>query len=337
MPAVSVIIPAYNASRYIAETIASVGAQTFGDIELIVVDNGSTDETLGVAQAACACLDCPWQIVHEPRKGVSAARNKGIAMAKGEWLHFLDADDVIACRKIELQIAHAGTSPRTPDIVFSNWQYANTSSNELKPVGTLIEPLRSENTVWQLFDPVAPLATGSQLLRATAVRSIGGFNENLSCFEDLDVSVRLAIAGFRFERCGSDVPLFFYRKGILGVQDTKPKYAPRVAFNGWIHVYRRVTDAQRNGTLAGPDDEDLTHVFSSLEWFIRSGYFYDRSVFNDALKLARELDPQFVYRASKPLNIASRLLGIEGAEWTAARYRAMKRLASRASGQRAAT
>ena len=89
---VSVVIPAYNAESYIGETISSVINQTYGDWELILVDDGSTDNTANIIQEFCN-NHSKIHYIHQANAGVSAARNKGISMAKGEYISFLDADD----------------------------------------------------------------------------------------------------------------------------------------------------------------------------------------------------------------------------------------------------
>ncbi len=97
---VSVIIPVYNGARYLAEAIESVRAQTFRPLEIIVVDDGSEDDSAAVAQgfAEVRCLP-------QPHEGAAAARNRGVAVARGEFLAFLDADDLWAPDKLQRQMA----------------------------------------------------------------------------------------------------------------------------------------------------------------------------------------------------------------------------------------
>ncbi|HEX7190041.1 MAG TPA: glycosyltransferase [Thermoanaerobaculia bacterium] len=107
MSRVSVIIPAYNYGRYIAEAIDSALAQTLPPVEVIVVDDGSTDTTAEVL----ARYGDRIQVVRQTNQGVAAARNRGIRMAQGEYIAFLDADDIWKPRKLELQIARFEADP----------------------------------------------------------------------------------------------------------------------------------------------------------------------------------------------------------------------------------
>ena len=86
---VSVIIPTYNRAAYIVEALESVFAQTYGDCEIIVVDDGSTDDTKAVLQSHMARI----RYIYQENAGVSVARNTGISAATGEWIAFLDSDD----------------------------------------------------------------------------------------------------------------------------------------------------------------------------------------------------------------------------------------------------
>ena len=100
MPEISVIIPAYNASRTIGPTIESVLAQTFTDFELLVIDDGSTDDTADIVSAVGdLALNC----VRTENGGVSVARNRGLDMATGAYVAFLDADDAWRPAKLERQ------------------------------------------------------------------------------------------------------------------------------------------------------------------------------------------------------------------------------------------
>lgn len=106
---VSVIVPVYNAGRFVDEAVASVTAQTFTDWELILVDDGSTDDS-GRRCDEAAASDSRIRVIHKPNGGLSDARNAGIDEAGGEWIVFLDADDRLDPRALELMTAEAAST-----------------------------------------------------------------------------------------------------------------------------------------------------------------------------------------------------------------------------------
>lgn len=189
-PTVSVVIPAYNAERWIRDSVTSVLAQTWTDLECIVVDDGSTDGTA----AALATFEGDERlrcIRKENRRTVSDARNAGIAEAKGRFIAFLDADDVWRPTKLERQLPLFDDD----DVVLVYCGYA-IADVDLRP-GTVIAPPATEETLerWLLLEGngIAPSSTG--VLRADAARRAGPFELELSVSEDLDFATRVAALG----------------------------------------------------------------------------------------------------------------------------------------------
>lgn len=117
MPRVSVIIPAYNYGRFLGEAVDSVLKQTFGDLECIVVDDGSADET---ASVLASFTDPRMVFATTPRLGVSGARNRGLELSRGDLIAFLDADDRWRPGKLERQVALLDGEPGV-DLVFTNF------------------------------------------------------------------------------------------------------------------------------------------------------------------------------------------------------------------------
>src|ERR1051326_205992 len=101
MPQVSVIIPTYNSAHYLADAVESVLSQTFQDIEVLIIDDGSTDETETVIQRYGSLVRC----FRQRNSGVAVARNRGIEESRGEYVAFLDADDTWLPHKLERQLA----------------------------------------------------------------------------------------------------------------------------------------------------------------------------------------------------------------------------------------
>lgn len=103
---VSVIVPAYNAGKYLGECLDSILSQSYRETEIIVVDDGSTDNTAAVADGY-AVADSRLRIIRTPNRGVSAARNTGIETATGEWIMFADSDDALLPGAIEALVGTA--------------------------------------------------------------------------------------------------------------------------------------------------------------------------------------------------------------------------------------
>src|SRR5262245_12357649 len=116
-PLVSILIPAYNAQEWIADTLESAVGQTWPNKEIIVVDDGSRDQTLAVAQR---CADRGVTIVAQPNQGAAAARNTAMAHSRGDYIQWLDADDLLSPDKIAAQIAAAARPPFTRRTLLSS-------------------------------------------------------------------------------------------------------------------------------------------------------------------------------------------------------------------------
>jgi glycosyltransferase involved in cell wall biosynthesis len=188
-PLVTVIIPAYNASAFLSDAVASVLGQTHRDVEVIVVDDGSTDDTAAVL-AQWQARDARVRAVHQHNGGLAAARNAGLNVACGQYVAFLDADDVIHPEKLERQVAYLEAHPGT-DLVYSDYR---TSDAELRPltdevIGVKRMPLREAYIYTNVFPIMAPL------VRRSLVERVGGFDERLRACEDWDYWVRCERVG----------------------------------------------------------------------------------------------------------------------------------------------
>ncbi|KUK17263.1 glycosyltransferase family 2 protein [Thermococcus sibiricus] len=129
MVEVSVIIPAYNAGRHISKTLQSLKAQTFEDIEVVVVNDGSTDNTVEVVEKALSDAPFPWKVVSQENMGASAARNRGLKMAKGKYVLFLDSDDYI--HKMFIERMYHTAIKENYQAVFSNVVWVNSEDNRI--------------------------------------------------------------------------------------------------------------------------------------------------------------------------------------------------------------
>lgn len=192
-PLVSVIIPAWNAEVTLEETLKSVGSQTYEALEILVVDDGSTDRTCDIAEAYCAG-DPRATLIRKANGGVASARNVGIDAAKGEWIAPVDADDLWHPTKIEKQVAVALQQPEPPGFVYCWYQYIDASGH------IIASGPQRKFTGWALtqFAFHNPVQNGSALLilREAAV-AVGGYDPGLRAAgaegcEDVQIQFQLA-------------------------------------------------------------------------------------------------------------------------------------------------
>lgn len=187
MSLVSVVIPAYNCDRYLPQAIASVQQQTYPHWEIIVIDDGSTDQT----QAAIAPYRSDIRYVYQKNQGVSAARNHGIELAQGEWIAFLDADDFFFPDKLAAQVAMFYDQPDL-GIVHSGWQRVTADGKfimDVKP-WEQVPVLNLES--WLRWKPVLPSA---MMFRREWLVKAGGFDPRFPPAEDTELTLRLARLG----------------------------------------------------------------------------------------------------------------------------------------------
>ncbi|MEW5806018.1 MAG: glycosyltransferase [Acidobacteriota bacterium] len=184
MPEVSVIIPAYNSERYIEEALESALAQTFPGIEIIVVDDGSTDGTASILKKYEGRI----RYFFQENRGLAAARNSGIKLASGSYLAFLDADDLFLPEKIALQKNFLDAHPEAA-MVFSDFEYFG---------GSLLRHPIPDSFKRGEGDPFIDLflfnciAIPTILTRKESFDEIGLFDEELMAVEDYDFYLRLA-------------------------------------------------------------------------------------------------------------------------------------------------
>ena len=127
MKLVSVIVPTYNVEEYISRTINSILAQTYSNFELLIIDDESPDRSVEICQQF---KDSRLKIISQKNRGLAGARNTGIRNAKGEYLAFLDADDLWLPKKLENHVQHLESSP-TVGISFSRSAFIDINDREL--------------------------------------------------------------------------------------------------------------------------------------------------------------------------------------------------------------
>jgi len=189
-PLVSVIIPSYNYAEYLSTTLNSVFAQRLEDIQVILVDDGSTDATVDVLEPYRDRID----YIYQENAGLSAARNTGISNSKGEFILFLDADDVLGPDAIASQVAYLERNPAAFVAVCENRFFRATDPNgEPKPFGSWALYQKNLGVHLCYFNIAPPHAF---LFRRQAIIKTGWFDRQLTACEDYDFWLRAAVQGF---------------------------------------------------------------------------------------------------------------------------------------------
>jgi glycosyltransferase involved in cell wall biosynthesis len=184
LPLVSAVIVNHNYGRYLGESIESVLAQTYRRIETIVVDDGSTDNSLEVLRAYSNRI----AVISQSNKGPSAARNAGIARSTGEWIAFLDSDDMWLPEKIGEQSQYFHDD--AVGIIFCGVEYIDDSGMVL---GGSSDGTLEKDPLGQLATfTYPPIGASTAVVRADCLRHVRGFDEMLFCAEDLDLWIRVA-------------------------------------------------------------------------------------------------------------------------------------------------
>jgi glycosyltransferase involved in cell wall biosynthesis len=303
-PLVSVLIPCYNAARWIRETLESVLAQTWPNIEIIVVNDGSTDDTRSIlAEYLCKGV----AVIDQPNRGPSAALNRCLSAAHGEFIQYLDADDLIAPDKIELQMARLLEQPDC--IATAEWARFRDKSESAN-----FEP----DETWQDMDPVDWLVADWRegggmmypamwLLPRRLVETIGPWGEALTLTNDTEYFSRAVLAARKLLFCRG--ARTYYRSGFSGsLSGLKSR-------TGWESQYKVISLCQ--GYLLAREDSERTRRVCSMLWqrFAHASYPYASDLANRALEHAAALHPaRLAPEGGSAFKFASHVLG-----WKAAR------------------
>jgi glycosyltransferase involved in cell wall biosynthesis len=263
---ISVVIPAYNARAYIDETLAALKRQTRPADEVLLVDDGSTDDT-----AAFVATRHPWvQILRQENAGQSAARNRGVAAATGDAIAFLDADDVWLPKKLELQERILSSHPDTA-LVYAGWA---------RPGGHVGAPrcqVRELHFLQVLYGYF--LGPSGVVVRKDAFVQVGGFRRTFLGIEDRDLWSRIAQVG-RVEMCWdvlwlyrwtpklhADFRVRHWRNALILLHDMQPYVTEHYGAFAWqvlqaaqILRYRFYFERDKNTALVAECDAELAKV-----------------------------------------------------------------------------
>jgi GT2 family glycosyltransferase len=236
MPTVSVIMPAYNAEPYLHAAVESVLRQSFADLELLIVDDGSSDRTVEIA-CGYADRDARVRVLEQANAGPGPARNTGFASACGRLFAFLDSDDEWDETFLEEQVAVLNARPDV-DVVIGNarnrggrrdGQPARPVRGDGRPI-TLAEILLDETSLFIMA-----------VFRREVVDAIGGFDRAMFTNEEYDMWIRAAIAGFTFARHTKPLGRYACRPDSLSASDTR-------MLSGILRVFAKIRPSLAAGS-----------------------------------------------------------------------------------------
>jgi glycosyltransferase involved in cell wall biosynthesis len=217
-PRLSVIVPVYNGERYLQAALDSIHGQGDPSLEIVVVDDGSTDASPEIA------LRCPaTRYLRQDNQGPAAARNRGVEMARGNLIAFLDADDVWAPGKLVRQLPPLSRDPAI----------------ELVTGHVQCQQLRASGE-WESFEQPRYLPLfGAAVVRRSVLERVGPLDESLRCAEDVDWFMRARELGIRTEVL-PDVVLFYRLHGANLTHTRTPQQA------GYTRAVRKLLDRRRS-------------------------------------------------------------------------------------------
>lgn len=305
---VSVIIPAVNASRWIAETIRSVHAQTYRPIEIIVVDDGSADDTALLAAGSGAT------VLHTHAAGPGGARNAGLAHARGAFIQFLDADDLLAPVKIARQVGALDSSGF--DVAWEPFHHLVPSPNDAFELGRRVVPELGTDLAASLLTSRGFVQIGALMIRRTPRTDAVWFEPGREVVEDVRYMVALAMAGARFVSSDSPEPGLLYR------QHTDPRYSTRPIVSFARGCVANAAWAEHRWSVSGGLTPERRAALSEAYAFAaRQLAGVDAVAFEEASRRGRALGEEFLRHLPARVRWLSRVVGYPRAEAIARTWR----------------
>ena len=197
---VSILIPCFNAERWIEQAIESALAQTWPEKEVVVVDDGSTDHSLDIIKGFDGRIR--WET--GPNRGSNATRNRLLELARGDWLQYLDADDYLLPKKLARQIEFAREHPNV-DVIYSPVAWKRIENGAIICTET---PIPEPRDPWILLASWRLPQTGGVLWKKTALKFVGGWRINQPCCQEHELYCKLLENDARFEYCSGCFALY---------------------------------------------------------------------------------------------------------------------------------
>lgn len=298
IPYVSIVIPCYNAERFVGQAIQSALDQNYPHKEVIVIDDGSTDASLEIIKSFGDALR--WE--SGPNRGGCAARNRGLKLARGELVQFHDADDLLHPEKLALQVPVAVEDPTR--IVYCGYDFIDEEGNSISDVVRRVPSYHREDpVVFVLLQ--AGLTTPAPLHWKNRLTAIGGFREGLACAQERDLHLRLACNG---------ASLLHLAKNLVKIRRVRGSVSSnfmRLTDQYTDIVWRAYEELRANGGLTEPRRAAMAGLLAMCARnYLDSGQIEDsRDHFAQARRLHRRGGIPQAYNI--PTRILYRILGPE--------------------------
>ncbi len=309
-PVISVVIPCFNARPWIRDAVSSVLRQGFEHMEVILVDDGSTDGSADLVRQEFPAV----RIVVTENQGPSSARNRGTQESRGEFIQYLDADDILAEGKLSAQFDALQSSQA--DVAYGKWQrisagkqYASHAKNILgKPLQDPEIDLFTDS--W--FPPAA------YLFRRSIIEKIGGWRIDLPIIQDARFALDCALYGGRFVFCDQLAAYYrVHRKGSVSTSHQgafiRDCFVNAASVESWWKQHGGITDVRKKA---------LIRVY---EYVARESVVPDVALHEKAIGAIQNLVPGYRYVRSCAFQICQKLFGYTKAEEIGYWYRFLKR------------
>lgn len=292
-PEVSIIIPTYNRTEFVADSILSASRQTFASCEILIIDDGSEDEALLKIEQILQNpeIEGKARLIKESHAGVCKARNRGIQEALGDYIQFLDSDDLLHSRKIEIQKAVLD-SDSALDMCYSLDEFFNEKIGDINLLwNTHSAEFHLDRFLWD----DAVWSTGSPLWRRSSIERIGGWPEELSSgfFDDWELHIRAICKGI----CYVYVPLILYYVRDhplprISSHESKlvlEKSKSHAAHLAWDSLQKHeMNSVVRNDALAGM-------MLNSADVLMKEGFISEaQAIYKQALEYAGSMFMRFL-------------------------------------------
>ena len=308
---ISVIVPCYNAARWVKEAIDSCLQQTYERVEVIVVDDGSTDHSLEILQSYGARI----RLETGPHRGGSNARNCGFALSTGRFIQFLDADDYLLPQKIERQVSFLEETDA--DAVYGDWRHQYHKPDGTSSLGQIEISGTHEDVLGALLGGWWT-ANMTLLLRREIVAQCGGWDETLQVAQDRDFFISVAMTG-------ADIR---YQPGCLSIYRRYGNVTVSTAnLLRWLENHQRLLQkAEARLAESGRLSIRYRQALARSHFHIARNYYdLDRSRYAQSLQKTLSLSPNFSPNQSAAYNLFWRIFGFAVAERLASYKRRVRR------------